>query len=123
MREEHGKKVIAIRTIEKIKSDPAEFVVIDGIRSPQEVELFREHFDLVVLAITAPTEKRHKWILERKRKDDSSSLKDIQARDAREIGFGVKKVIQNANYVIENDGSKEDLREKCKNTFKSIINS
>ncbi len=120
LRKEHGKQVVAKKTIEKMKQSSSEFLIIDGIRSMNEVELFEKSFDLEIIAITAPDDKRIQWLVNRKRVDDSQSLEKIKARDKREIQFGVNDVIENADYTIRNNKTKKDLKRKIKDLFEKI---
>jgi dephospho-CoA kinase len=122
LRKEEGPEVIAKRTIDIVAKIPEETVIIDGIRSMDEVNLFRRHFNFKIIAITAEDDLRHQWILSRKRADDSQSMDEIKERDAREIGFGIKEVIINADITIKNDKTVEELKQKCNETFEELLN-
>ena len=76
---------------------------------------------LIIIAIVADDDLRHSWILSRKRADDSQSLDKILARDEREIEFGLKDVITNANYIIKNESDVQELKDKCQNLMKELI--
>ena len=117
MRKKHGKEIWAQRTVEKIKSTvKRDCVVIDGVRNCEEIDLFKKELgrDFVVIAIDAPDELREKRTLARKRRDDSHNVKDFEERDKREIQWGLKDVIENADIVISNKGSIEEFRKKVK---------
>jgi len=122
LRKKGGPNVIADRTIITIKSLDDPIVFVDGIRSPNEYNYFCENFPKVILvSVDAPKEQRYKWMMERKREDDSLSLAELKARDAREVEFGVKKVMDLAEYQIANKGSVDDLKTECHDLFSSII--
>jgi len=42
-------------------------------------------------------------------------------RDKRELGFGIKEVINKANYKIMNDSSKEELKKITREIVLEII--
>ncbi len=121
LREKNGPDVIAQRCIDKLKKNNQSQCFIDGIRSNHEVELFKNHFNIKIIAIVASDELRHQWILGRKREDDTTSIDKIIQRDDREISFGIKEVIENAEYKIQNNGTVEDLEKKCSDIIGSEI--
>ena len=51
LRQKFGKDVIALRCIEKIRQLKETVILIDGIRSMEEVKRFREHWLLSIIAI------------------------------------------------------------------------
>jgi dephospho-CoA kinase len=120
MREKHGNFIWAQKTVDAIKRKVDEkIVVIDGLRSIEELHYFREHlsdsFNLV--AITAPDELRHKRAKNRKRADDSINHQDIIKRDKREKQWGIDQVISSADISICNDSSLDALRKKILDLF------
>jgi dephospho-CoA kinase len=121
LREKEGPSAIANRCIEKIKASAAEVVFIDGLRSMDEVNYFRNEFEMLIIAVIAPDNLRHQWLLSRKRSDDGTTIEKIQERDAREIAFGIHVAIENADFIINNLGSIDELHFNCKMTFESVI--
>jgi len=117
MREEHGKDIWARRTLEKIKSiENNNFIVIDGIRNVEEIDLFKRYFqgDFVVVTVESSDDIRQKRALTRYREDDSRDLQKIKERDNRELNWGLGKVIESANIVVLNEGSVEDFHKKIR---------
>ena len=117
MREEHGKDIWARRTLEKIKSiENNNFIVIDGIRNVEEIDLFKRYFqgDFVVVTVESSDDIRQKRALTRYREDDSRDLQKIKERDNRELNWGLGKVIESANIVVLNKGSVEDFHKKIR---------
>jgi len=113
MREKHGMDIWARRTYEKIQSmKQSSCLVIDGVRNKEEIDYFRKKLgnEFLVIAIEAPDELRRKRALARKRTDDSTSLKDLEERDKREIKWGIKNVIALADIVLTNNGSLKDFQ-------------
>ncbi len=115
MRKEHGMDVWAKRTVEKIHSlKKSPHLVIDGVRNMEEIEYFKKELglDFFVVAIDAPDELRRKRAIARGRTDDSKDLKDLEERDKREIRWGLQKVIADADIIIQNNGSLEQLKKQ-----------
>ena len=114
MRTKWGKDIWARRTAEKIKTlQNTEMVVIDGVRNKEEIDYFKNTVgaDFLVIAIIASDEIRRKRVLSRGREDDSTTVKDFEERDKRELRWGLKTVIDAADIVLSNEGSLEEFKE------------
>lgn len=123
MRKNHGMDVWAKRTVEKIRSlKKLSHLVIDGVRNLEELECFKKELglDFIVVAIDASDEQRRKRAIARGRSDDSKDLRDLEERDKREISWGLQKVIADADIVIPNQGSLEELRKQIIKLFRSL---
>lgn len=123
MRKTHGMDVWAKRTVEKIRSlKKPSHLVIDGVRNLEELECFKKELglDFIVVAIDASDEQRRKRAIARGRSDDSKDLRDLEERDKREISWGLQKVIADADIVIPNQGSLEELRKQIIKLFRSL---
>ena len=121
LRQEEGKDTVARRCIEKIQNLPENLIILDGLRSLFEVDLFRSKFNLKIIAIIASDDARHQWLLARGRPDDSHFLQDILNRDQREIDLGILEVIKNADIKIENTKTINDLRNSCQKILEGLI--
>ena len=121
MREKYGKDIWAKRTFEKIDRSWNK-VVIDGIRSAEEVDFFRKKVgkDFLLVAIHASPETRYDRMLKRKRKDDSLSIQDLKIRDERELKWGIGAVIALADVIIINEGSLENFHSEIRNLLKNL---
>jgi dephospho-CoA kinase len=123
MRNKFGKDIWAIKTIEKINAkNNVQKILIDGIRSREEVDIFKKNLgkDFLLIAINSSDFLRYKRALIRGRKDDSKVLKKIKERDIREINWGIKDVINLADINISNNGSLENLKIKIFETFNNL---
>ena len=123
MRQKQGMDIWAKRTTEKIhslKTSPC--IVIDGIRNTEELDYFKKELgkDFLVIAIEASDELRRKRQLLRGRTDDSKDLKDLEKRDEREIGWGLKKVIASADSIIINNGTLKEFQKKIHTVLENI---
>jgi Dephospho-CoA kinase len=119
LREEQGKYVVAERCVMKIKqledmkmgSDETgchkdRFYMIEGIRSPYEVEIFKKNFkNFKVIAVHSTPKTRFKRLKRRMRFDDSSEISEFEKRDERELKFGIGDVIATSDYMVMNERS------------------
>lgn len=115
MREKYGNTIWAKKTVNAINNmTRSRTIVIDGIRSIDEVQYFRSHLSdsFRLIAITAPDTIRHERAKLRKRADDSINEIDILKRDEREKQWGITQVIQSADVKIDNTTSLNSFSEK-----------
>lgn len=132
LRREHGKYVVAKRCVDIVKNfardpsasnaeselDTPQFFLIEGIRSPWEVQIFKKNFiNFRVIAVHSKPETRFSRLKKRMRSDDSADYKESVRRDQRELDFGIGEVIANSDYMVVNEGSLK----KFKNNVQRII--
>ena len=102
LRESHGLTVIADRLAIQINEDlmAGRSVLVDGVRSPVELKRLTQIVGLrpLLIAVTADASIRWQRLKERGRPEDGS-IESLQARDQREIGFGLAEVITLADIV------------------------
>ncbi len=121
LREKYGKGIIAKKCVELIKKQNNIVLFIDGLRSMEEVKVFRNYWKFPIIAITTSQKKRFNIIRKRARKDDPKSLEELILRDQREMNFGLKEVIEKADFTIINDTTKKDLKKKTRRLVLSIL--
>jgi dCMP deaminase len=94
--------------------------VVDSFRNPREVEFFRQFPDFALIRLEAPLKMRFKRVLARDRGDDPETLEAFRDMETREYESAdtanqqLLAVMQLADFTIENDGTIEDLEEKCR---------
>ena len=103
LREIEGPNIVAEKCVEWIKALKSNLIFIDGLRSMEEVNIFRKYWKFPVIAIAVDDKLRFKRLTERGRSDDPKNIKQLKERDKREIEFGLKEVINNSNFQFKND--------------------
>lgn len=116
LREEEGLAAIADRALPAIREarSDSDAVVIDGIRSGVEVERFEDAFgkEFTLVAITAPDDLRAERLAVRNRDSGAEAGGETLAdRDERELGFGLREAMADADVEIENASSLAAYRE------------
>ncbi len=121
MREEHGEDVVVVRLLDRIENSlSAADVLIDGMRQPEEMErLKQQNPNVTVLAISATEGSRSGWLSSRGRGEDGGSG-DFSQRERREWGWGLDVLISQADAVIVNDGSMEQLSKRSDEILESL---
>lgn len=115
LRDEDGPAAIAARSLPLIESEleTADTVLVDGIRSDVEVDVFEERFgdDFTLVSITAPFEVRAERLEERGR-DETDGREGLRSRDEREREFGLDEAMDRADRTIENTDTLESFRDQ-----------
>ena len=112
-RDKKGVDIWAKRTVERIKRINGEKIVVDGIRCPEEVEVYKKNLGNVILVgIFAPQKTRYERIIKRGRKDDIKNWEEFIEREDRELSWGLGKVFARADYMILNVDTLEDYHIK-----------
>lgn len=115
LREENGPDAIAERSLPIVEDHlaDADTVLIDGIRSGDEVARFEAAFgdDFTLVEITASEELRAERLADRGRDTSAEEGGEgLAERDERELGFGMAEAIEKADVTVENDASLESYR-------------
>lgn len=114
-REQHGDTIVAHWTADYISELSAPVVVIDGVRSLDELSQFKQAFDdVTVLHIHAPKETRLQRLRDRGRDgEDTFTMADLDARDTREDDWGVATLLETVNpKTIVNDSDLDDFAQQ-----------
>jgi len=115
LRAEEGVGVLAKRCLPRIKALDSQVVVIDGIRSLDEVaEYKKEYPDLRIVAVHASPKTRFERLVKRNRSDDPKDWKTFNERDMRELSVGLGNVIATADVMAINEGTLEDFKQKVR---------
>jgi len=124
LRETEGPATIAKRCIPKIESQNHKIALIDGIRSLVEVQEFKKHFpDFMLVVIHASPKTRYKRLFRRRRSDDPTDWETFMERDLRELEIGMGSVIAVADYMIVNEGSIMQLKQKTLRFLNRMLNN
>jgi dephospho-CoA kinase len=117
MRDEFGKNVVAVKTLERAKKFPK--VVITGLRSPEEVKFFKYESDKFFLINVFSNDKLR---FRRRSQLDPNLPSEFYKRDNRDLkNKGLDEVIKKADYVINNNYSLDNLYKKVDEILKDIV--
>lgn len=127
LRKKYGRGAVAVLVVNKLKRLTSErvldVVVIEGLRSPEEKEIFEKFFEkFYVVAIHASPKTRYERVLTRQRKDDFRSISELKRRDRKELEFGIGELLAMADFhLVNEDKSLEDFMEECERTLEKIL--
>ncbi len=121
LRKKGGASVIADKCIPKIEQQKSGKVIVDGLRSPSEVNAFKAHFSkFSLIAVHASPETRFKRLYSRRRSDDPDGWELFHERDMRELSVGLGNAIATAEHFIINENKRADAKIKVKETLRMI---
>ena len=118
LREKNGPGAIAKLVKSKIESSEANTILIDGVRSNDEIQVLRKFGTVKLLAVHASTDIRFNFLQKRGRSDDPQTIEHFEERDNRELSVGISNSIALSDYAISNVGLTKD--ELIDTTFKII---
>ena len=128
LRQKYGVHVLAKLAIDLMKKT-SEIKIIDGIRNPGEVDFLRQQFgeDFKLIAIDASQQVRFERVVKRNRDIDPKKWEEFivvderdQGKDQPEYGQQVRKCIEMADAIIQNDDTLEEFKRKVEDAIKEI---
>ena len=124
LRKEDGPAVVAKRCVSKIEKKRSNVVVVDGIRSLYEIDVFRNCFlKFKLLAVHTSPETRFKRIYKRKRSDDPAKWESFLERDWRELRVGLGSAVASADIMIINEGKKTEFKTQVLSVLEKVAKS
>ena len=122
LREKNGPGAIAELVKSQIESSDSNVILIDGVRSNDEIQVLRKFGNVKLLAIHASTDTRFDFLQKRGRSDDPQTIDNFEERDNRELGVGISNPIALSDYAISNiDLTKDELIENAFQIIQSWI--
>ena len=103
LREKNGPSAIAQLIKPQIDESNSNIVVIDGIRSNEEIQFLKKVGNVKILSIHASTDTRYDFLSKRGRSDDPQNKENFDERDSRELGVGISTSIALADESISNN--------------------
>ncbi len=118
LREKNGPGAIAELVQKKIESSTVNVMLIDGVRSNDEIQVLRKFGTVKLLAIHASTDTRFNFLQKRGRSDDPQTKEHFEERDNRELGVGISNSIALSDFALSNIGLTKD--ELIRNSYEII---
>jgi dephospho-CoA kinase len=121
LRNEQGGDILVRIALEKNPKD----VIVSGLRAIDEIDTF-EKLGGRVIAITAPLEKRYELAKLRGRIGDDISFEKFKKIEDEEYtsqdknGQNISEVVSMADIEVSNDGTLQELFDKCEKIVKNL---
>ncbi len=121
LRKTKGADVIAEECVSRIEQTQGRKILVDGLRSMDEAEVFKTRFPTFrLLAVHASPETRFIRLKARGRSDDPTNWEVFRERDLRELSVGLGNAIALADYMVTNEGHKEDLKARVADVLAEV---
>ncbi len=120
IRKDEGPAVVMKRLVPKIESSKSRFVIVEGIRSEDEIRELRAKFEVITVGIHASPKTRYQRLLARGRSDDPKTWDTFYERDSRELNVGLCRVIALADVLLLNEGTIDDLQSSFDSAMKKL---
>lgn len=123
-KQKHGNQIVAEWLTQEIQQMESNKVVIEGLRTPEELEVLRNNLGNVkVVYIHAPSKIRLQRLKERNREGENKfTEKDLRERDDREDEWGVGELLKkekNRLIKINNTENIKKLEDKVESVLKN----
>jgi len=121
-----GREHLIVERLWKKMKNYKGIIVIDGLRSPKELAMFKKLYKgkIFLIQIRSSFKMRTQREIERGRFGKDESVKYLKDRDKSELGklVGLKQLLKKADYTIDNSSlSKKQMENKVVSLVKSII--
>ena len=122
LRKTFGDDLLASIIAKDVSNDEAEIVVVDGVRRLPDIKYLRElpGFSLVALQ----TDQKTRWERMTKRGENPDDLQktfeQFKIDEQAEAEQHIAEVAKTAEFVLNNNGSLEDLHNQIKNILKKV---
>ncbi len=122
LRQTFGEDILANVMSKDIKSDDHHFIVIDGIRRLADIKHLREVPGFFLVSVEASEELRHQRVVERNENpgDDKKTFADFIKDQNEESESEIPKTMAAADFIIDNNGSWDQLWDQIHILVKKI---
>lgn len=116
LREKFGEEVIGRAVQKRAEEEESDIVFLDGVRRPQDVLMLRGLSNNFLVAIDAPPEARFERLKKRADRpgDAEKTLEEFLAESNAESERMIDDIAKEADVVIDNSGTMDDLRKKVR---------
>jgi dephospho-CoA kinase len=110
VRKDEGPAAVAKKLLPKIEASESLIIIVEGVRSEDEVRELKSKFDVITVGIHASPKTRFQRLLARGRSDDPKTWDTFYERDSRELNVGLCRVIALADILLLNEGTIDELQ-------------
>ena len=110
-RENFSDDLLSLVIFHDVEADPAEIVVIDGVRRMPDIEHLKKLPGFRLVYIDTAMETRYERLTKRGENADDATktLEEFKIDNEREAERKIKDLKKDADFVIDNNGSLEEL--------------
>ncbi|HLB50966.1 MAG TPA: AAA family ATPase [Patescibacteria group bacterium] len=111
LRQTYGENLLSKVIYYDVKKDPASIIVVDGVRRRSDVSYLKEMSGFALAYIDASLETRYRRISERDENvdDQTMTLNSFKKQQEDESESQIRTLKSEANFIIDNNGTQEQL--------------
>jgi len=118
-RNRRGSNIWAKRALDRMYGN---IFLVDGCRSMEEILAYRELSNAVnIIGIHSSPKTRYTRLVKRARDDAPANIDEFNARDNREISWGLAEVIALSDLLIVNEGTLQDFYSDAANVIRKVL--
>lgn len=117
-----GKGTLTTATSKRIHDGKADVFILEGIRWATDIQMLKNFENSILVYITADPKIRFERMKKRKEKVGEKDLtyERFQREEKAKTETDIPKLGQKADFLIENNGSFEEFREKVREVVQNI---
>ena len=122
MDEQFGKGTLTSATSKRIQNGKADVVILEGIRWATDVKMLKKFENSILVYVTADPKTRFERMRKRKEKVGEKDLtfERFKHEEKAKTETDIPKLGKKADFLIENNGTFEEFREKVREVFKKV---
>lgn len=122
LRKNFGEDLLAKVMAKDVEKDEHHFIVIDGIRRLADIKYLRDVHGFFLISVEASEEIRHQRVIERNENpgDDKKTFADFLKDQQEESESEIPKTMSQADFIIDNNKSWDDLWDQIHELVKKI---
>lgn len=122
IRQSFGEDIMARVMVEDIKKESTDVIAIDGVRRLADIKYLRHLPGFKLAFIEADMKRRYERIVQRGENPDDKekTLEEFEREHKQESELQIKDLRKNADLIINNDGSQEDVYAQVDKMMKEI---
>lgn len=122
LRDNFGQDILSLVIAKEAKNSEDEILVIDGVRRLSDIKFLKDLPGFKLIYIEADVEKRYKRISVRGENsdDNTKTFEQFKKELEQESEIQIKGLRNNADYIIDNNGSIEELHNRVDEIIREL---
>lgn len=120
--DQFGKDILAKNIVEDSKEETADIVILDGVRRPADIIYAKDNDSFILIGIDADINIRYERMKSRNENlgDYNKTLEEFKEEHNLETEIMIPELLKDADYVLSNNGSLEDLYKQVDEIMENI---
>jgi dephospho-CoA kinase len=122
LRLKHGNTFLAEAVVQEVKKSGRDKFILSPIRRSEDFLIPKKEFPQIkLILVNASAAVRYERLCARERENDPKTMEEFRRQESREFEiFDLEKTFSFADYVIENDGTIETLKNRVDKLMQEI---